>query len=146
MRHVLPSGMTVLYVYCICTSVCFSLAVPVCTPAPARGHAEERLLQVLFRRYNKLSRPVENISDVVLVHFGLSIAQLIDVVSFNSGWNLNLYISVCSNARFKRTCTHSSPHFMTLHSNESHVKEKRKRVRSGLCRFLLTFYLFFLKN
>lgn len=102
MRHVLPSGMTVLYVYCICTSVCFSLAVPVCTPAPARGHAEERLLQVLFRRYNKLSRPVENISDVVLVHFGLSIAQLIDVVSFNSGWNLNLYISVCSNARFKR--------------------------------------------
>lgn len=54
-----------------------------CTPA--RGHAEERLLQVLFRRYNKLSRPVENISDVVLVHFGLSIAQLIDVVSQKEG-------------------------------------------------------------
>lgn len=146
MRHVLPSGMTVLYVYCICTSVCFSLAVPVCTPAPARGHAEERLLQVLFRRYNKLSRPVENISDVVLVHFGLSIAQLIDVVSFNSGWNLNLYISVCSNARFKRnlyafiSSLHDPPFERIPRERE------KKRVRSGLCRFLLTFYLFLKKK
>lgn len=46
-----------------------------------RAHAEERLLQDLFVRYNKLSRPVENTTDTVLVHFGLSIAQLIDVVS-----------------------------------------------------------------
>lgn len=43
--------------------------------------AEERLLKNLFAHYNKLSRPVANTSDVVLVHFGLSIAQLIDVVS-----------------------------------------------------------------
>lgn len=49
--------------------------------SPAHAHAEERLLQSLFINYNKLSRPVANISDVVLVHFGLSIAQLIDVVS-----------------------------------------------------------------
>lgn len=46
-----------------------------------RAHAEERLLKKLFSGYNKWSRPVANISDVVLVHFGLSIAQLIDVVS-----------------------------------------------------------------
>lgn len=46
-----------------------------------RAHAEERLLQDLFAHYNKLSRPVENTTDTVLVHFGLSIAQLIDVVS-----------------------------------------------------------------
>lgn len=46
-----------------------------------RAHAEERLLKDLFARYNKLSRPVENTTDTVLVHFGLSIAQLIDVVS-----------------------------------------------------------------
>lgn len=45
-----------------------------------RAHAEERLLKTLFSGYNKWSRPVANISDVVLVHFGLSIAQLIDVV------------------------------------------------------------------
>lgn len=45
-----------------------------------RAHAEERLLKRLFSGYNKWSRPVANTSDVVLVHFGLSIAQLIDVV------------------------------------------------------------------
>ena len=53
---------------------------PVCPLGGPKAHAEERLLQNLFVRYNKLSRPVANISDVVLVHFGLSIAQLIDVV------------------------------------------------------------------
>ncbi|XP_076880806.1 neuronal acetylcholine receptor subunit alpha-4b isoform X2 [Brachyhypopomus gauderio] len=36
----------------------------VCTLTPAHAHAEERLLQVLFQRYNKFSRPVANISDV----------------------------------------------------------------------------------
>uniref|UniRef100_A0A3B3WVX3 Cholinergic receptor, nicotinic, alpha 4b n=1 Tax=Poecilia mexicana TaxID=48701 RepID=A0A3B3WVX3_9TELE len=46
-----------------------------------RAHAEERLLQNLFAHYNKLSRPVQNTSDTVLVHFGLSIAQLIDVIN-----------------------------------------------------------------
>ncbi len=59
---------------------CFILS-PVFSSTPARAHAEERLLQSLFSNYNKLSRPIANISDVVLVHFGLSIAQLIDVVS-----------------------------------------------------------------
>ncbi|KAK3533492.1 hypothetical protein QTP70_023367, partial [Hemibagrus guttatus] len=63
-----------------------------CTSAPARGHAEERLLQVLFRSYNKLSRPVENISDVVLVHFGLSIAQLIDVDEKNQMMTTNVWV------------------------------------------------------
>lgn len=51
----------------------------------ARAHAEERLLKTLFTRYNKFSRPVANTTDVVLVHFGLSIAQLIDVVSGGGG-------------------------------------------------------------
>lgn len=47
-----------------------------------RAHGEERLLQDLFVHYNRHSRPVENTTDTVLVHFGLSIAQLIDVVSY----------------------------------------------------------------
>ncbi|XP_068408542.1 neuronal acetylcholine receptor subunit alpha-2 isoform X2 [Eschrichtius robustus] len=41
--------------------------------------AEDRLFQHLFRGYNRWARPVPNTSDVVIVHFGLSIAQLIDV-------------------------------------------------------------------
>lgn len=62
--------------------------LPVCPPASScvetRAHAEERLLKTLFSGYNKWSRPVANISDVVLVRFGLSIAQLIDVVGVDT--------------------------------------------------------------
>ncbi|KAK0149864.1 Neuronal acetylcholine receptor subunit alpha-4 [Merluccius polli] len=58
----------------------------------ARGHAEERLLKDLFVRYNKLSRPVANTSDVVLVHFGLSIAQLIDVDEKNQMMTTNVWV------------------------------------------------------
>ncbi|KAG7327646.1 hypothetical protein KOW79_009252 [Hemibagrus wyckioides] len=72
--------------------ILFLQCIYVCTQAPARGHAEERLLQVLFRSYNKLSRPVENISDVVLVHFGLSIAQLIDVDEKNQMMTTNVWV------------------------------------------------------
>ena len=58
---------------------------PVSSHAETRAHAEERLLKKLFSGYNKWSRPVANISDAVLVHFGLSIAQLIDVVGSGDG-------------------------------------------------------------
>lgn len=58
-----------------------SFLFSVCSQVAPHAHAEERLLKDLFAHYNKLSRPVENTSDTVLVHFGLSIAQLIDVVS-----------------------------------------------------------------
>uniref|UniRef100_A0A8C3WZR8 Cholinergic receptor nicotinic alpha 4 subunit n=1 Tax=Catagonus wagneri TaxID=51154 RepID=A0A8C3WZR8_9CETA len=57
-----------------------------------RAHAEERLLKTLFSGYNKWSRPVANISDVVLVHFGLSIAQLIDVDEKNQMMTTNVWV------------------------------------------------------
>lgn len=44
------------------------------------SHAEDDLFKKLFAGYNKYSRPVPNVTDVVIVKFGLSIAQLIDVV------------------------------------------------------------------
>uniref|UniRef100_A0A8C4S2C1 Cholinergic receptor, nicotinic, alpha 4a n=1 Tax=Erpetoichthys calabaricus TaxID=27687 RepID=A0A8C4S2C1_ERPCA len=63
------------------------------TFGPARiSHAEERLLKNLFVAYNKLSRPVANISDVVLVRFGLSIAQLIDVDEKNQMMTTNVWV------------------------------------------------------
>ncbi|XP_077441713.1 neuronal acetylcholine receptor subunit alpha-4-like [Vanacampus margaritifer] len=76
---------------------CFSLLLltlgtQVCCYAGPRAHAEEKLLQVLFLRYNKLSRPVENSSDTVLVHFGLSIAQLIDVDEKNQMMTTNVWV------------------------------------------------------
>lgn len=56
------------------------VSIAVSSHVETQAHAEERLLKTLFSGYNKWSRPVANISDVVLVRFGLSIAQLIDVV------------------------------------------------------------------
>ncbi|XP_061841517.1 neuronal acetylcholine receptor subunit alpha-2-like isoform X1 [Nerophis lumbriciformis] len=70
----------------------FTLCTPVCCYAAPRAHAEEKLLQDLFVRYNKLSRPVENSSDTVLVHFGLSIAQLIDVDEKNQMMTTNVWV------------------------------------------------------
>uniref|UniRef100_A0A8C3AFK2 Cholinergic receptor, nicotinic, alpha 4b n=1 Tax=Cyclopterus lumpus TaxID=8103 RepID=A0A8C3AFK2_CYCLU len=64
----------------------------VCFQVRPRAHAEERLLQDLFAHYNKLSRPVENTSDTVLVHFGLSIAQLIDVDEKNQMMTTNVWV------------------------------------------------------
>uniref|UniRef100_A0AAZ3R1Y5 Cholinergic receptor, nicotinic, alpha 2b (neuronal) n=1 Tax=Oncorhynchus tshawytscha TaxID=74940 RepID=A0AAZ3R1Y5_ONCTS len=46
----------------------------------------------LFIGYNKWSRPVPNISDVVIVKFGLSIAQLIDVDEKNQMMTTNVWL------------------------------------------------------
>ncbi|KAJ9576126.1 hypothetical protein L9F63_007013, partial [Diploptera punctata] len=44
---------------------------------------EERLVRDLFRGYNKLIRPVQNMTQKVDVRFGLAFVQLINVVSPN---------------------------------------------------------------
>ncbi|XP_038659726.1 neuronal acetylcholine receptor subunit alpha-4-like isoform X3 [Scyliorhinus canicula] len=64
----------------------------VCCNVEFRAQAEERLLKTLFTGYNKLSRPVINSSDAVLVHFGLSIAQLVDVDEKNQMMTTNVWI------------------------------------------------------
>uniref|UniRef100_A0A8D0G380 Cholinergic receptor nicotinic alpha 4 subunit n=1 Tax=Sphenodon punctatus TaxID=8508 RepID=A0A8D0G380_SPHPU len=63
-----------------------------CSHVENRAHAEERLLKKLFSGYNKWSRPVANISDVVIVRFGLSIAQLIDVDEKNQMMTTNVWV------------------------------------------------------
>ncbi|XP_070275712.1 neuronal acetylcholine receptor subunit alpha-4 isoform X3 [Myotis yumanensis] len=70
--------------------------LPVSGHVATRVHAEERLLRKLFSGYNKWSRPVANISDVVLVHFGLSIAQLIDVDEKNQMMTTNVWVKQLS--------------------------------------------------
>lgn len=45
-----------------------------------RAHIEDELFRGLFGGYSKWTRPAQNTTDVVIVKFGLSIAQLIDVV------------------------------------------------------------------
>ncbi|KAM6954011.1 neuronal acetylcholine receptor subunit alpha-2 [Aplochiton taeniatus] len=58
----------------------------------AHSHAEDELFRRLFIGYNKWSRPVSNISDVVIVKFGLSIAQLIDVDEKNQMMTTNVWL------------------------------------------------------
>uniref|UniRef100_A0A668V607 Uncharacterized protein n=1 Tax=Oreochromis aureus TaxID=47969 RepID=A0A668V607_OREAU len=70
----------------------FLLFLLLCFQLGPRAHAEERLLQNLFANYNKLSRPVRNTTDTVLVHFGLSIAQLIDVDEKNQMMTTNVWV------------------------------------------------------
>ncbi|XP_075454732.1 neuronal acetylcholine receptor subunit alpha-2 isoform X1 [Ascaphus truei] len=57
-----------------------------------RSHAEEHLFKHLFIGYNRWSRPVPNTSDVVIVKFGLSIAQLIDVDEKNQMMTTNVWL------------------------------------------------------
>ena len=47
---------------------------------------EERLVRDLFRGYNKLIRPVQNMTQKVEVAFGLAFIQLINVVRFFYIW------------------------------------------------------------
>ncbi|XP_013369657.1 PREDICTED: neuronal acetylcholine receptor subunit alpha-2 [Chinchilla lanigera] len=54
--------------------------------------AEDRLFKHLFGDYNRWARPVPNTSDVVIVRFGLSIAQLIDVDEKNQMMTTNVWL------------------------------------------------------
>lgn len=56
---------------------------------------EERLVRDLFRGYNKLIRPVQNMTEKVHVNFGLAFVQLINVVSDYSCWGCRMsYVGV----------------------------------------------------
>lgn len=54
-----------------------------------QGHHEKRLLNNLLMPYNILERPVANESEPLEVKFGLTLQQIIDVVSI-----LNLHLIV----------------------------------------------------
>lgn len=56
---------------------CFAFLLASCS------EDEERLVRDLFRGYNKLIRPVQNMTQKVDVRFGLAFVQLINVVSVN---------------------------------------------------------------
>nr|CAD7258029.1 unnamed protein product [Timema shepardi] len=77
------------------TYVCRLLAILVAQNV-VRGWCsedEERLVRDLFRGYNKLIRPVQNMTQKVDVRFGLAFVQLINVVSTQGAF---LFVSVHS--------------------------------------------------
>uniref|UniRef100_A0A3Q3NA34 Neuronal acetylcholine receptor subunit alpha-2-like n=1 Tax=Mastacembelus armatus TaxID=205130 RepID=A0A3Q3NA34_9TELE len=57
-----------------------------------RVHTEDELFRSLFGGYNKWTRPARNITDVVIIKFGLSIAQLIDVDEKNQMMTTNVWL------------------------------------------------------
>ncbi|XP_069786755.1 neuronal acetylcholine receptor subunit alpha-2-like [Narcine bancroftii] len=63
-----------------------------CGQWQSRTQVEERLFKHLFTGYNLWSRPVSNSSDAVVVNFGLSIAQLIDVDEKNQLMTINVWL------------------------------------------------------
>ncbi|KAM4602201.1 neuronal acetylcholine receptor subunit alpha-2-like [Polymixia lowei] len=71
---------------------CWILINSVLSEDWSHGHAEDELFKTLFESYNKWSRPARNISDVVIVRFGLSIAQLIDVDEKNQMMTTNVWL------------------------------------------------------
>ncbi|KAM9795706.1 neuronal acetylcholine receptor subunit alpha-3-like [Neosynchiropus ocellatus] len=69
-------------------SLLLLLATHECLPSKS----EDRLFRRLFRRYNHLIRPVENVSDPVSVAFELSISQLVKVDEVNQFMETNLWL------------------------------------------------------
>ncbi|XP_031437323.1 neuronal acetylcholine receptor subunit alpha-2 [Clupea harengus] len=74
------------------TLLCLFLYKTSWTYEKTHSHAEDELFKKLFIGYNKWSRPVPNTSDVVIVKFGLSIAQLIDVDEKNQMMTTNVWL------------------------------------------------------
>lgn len=63
---------------------------------------EERLVRDLFRGYNKLIRPVQNMTEKVHVRFGLAFVQLINVVRFSCSVSFSRIIQIMAeNGMFK---------------------------------------------
>ncbi|XP_028998654.1 neuronal acetylcholine receptor subunit alpha-2-like isoform X2 [Betta splendens] len=55
-------------------------------------HTEDELFRNLFGSYSKWTRPARNVTDVVIVKFGLSMAQLIDVDEKNQMMTTNVWL------------------------------------------------------
>uniref|UniRef100_A0A8K9WQW1 Cholinergic receptor, nicotinic, alpha 2a (neuronal) n=1 Tax=Oncorhynchus mykiss TaxID=8022 RepID=A0A8K9WQW1_ONCMY len=77
---------------CVCMCMWWWGSFSVLSDDWTHAHAEDKLFNRLFIGYNKWSRPVRNISDVVIVKFGLSIAQLIDVDEKNQMMTTNVWL------------------------------------------------------
>ena len=55
--------------------------MPLCAAGSLQGPHEKRVLGKLLSDYNVLERPVANESEPIVISFGISLQQIIDVVS-----------------------------------------------------------------
>ncbi|XP_018618648.1 neuronal acetylcholine receptor subunit alpha-3-like isoform X1 [Scleropages formosus] len=61
-------------------------------PGASCSEAEHRLFSVIFSKYNQYIRPVENVSDPVIVQFEVSMSQLVKVDEVNQIMETNLWL------------------------------------------------------
>ncbi|XP_018022908.1 acetylcholine receptor subunit beta-like 1, partial [Hyalella azteca] len=80
----MAAGTSILLTSCL---LLFSVSKTVCG-----SEDEERLVRDLFRGYNKLIRPVENMTHRVDVAFGLAFIQLINVNEKNQIMKSNVWL------------------------------------------------------
>ena len=59
------------------------------------SEAEHKLFSVIFSSYNQYIRPVENVSDPVVVQFEVSMSQLVKVVSNGVSVCVCTFVCVC---------------------------------------------------
>uniref|UniRef100_A0A8C5UPZ8 Cholinergic receptor nicotinic alpha 3 subunit n=1 Tax=Microcebus murinus TaxID=30608 RepID=A0A8C5UPZ8_MICMU len=71
------------------------LLLPLLSAARA-SEAEHRLFERLFEDYNEIIRPVANVSDPVIVHFEVSMSQLVKVDEVNQIMETNLWLKQVS--------------------------------------------------
>ena len=76
------------------------------------GTGERKLLNDLMAYYQKLERPVANESEAVQLRFGLTLQQIMDVVSETSNFLMNKLQAIVSpqQGRFISTKKHSFIH------------------------------------
>lgn len=65
-----------------------------------QGPHEKRLLNHLLATYNTLERPVANESEALEVKFGLTLQQIIDVVSFIPKISSHIFLFFCLSIYF----------------------------------------------
>ncbi|XP_047218541.1 neuronal acetylcholine receptor subunit alpha-3 [Girardinichthys multiradiatus] len=74
------------FIFAICLSFLYLLSGGTCS------EAEHKLYSVIFSKYNQYIRPVENVSDPVIVQFEVSMSQLVKVDEVNQIMETNLWL------------------------------------------------------
>ncbi|XP_034735123.1 neuronal acetylcholine receptor subunit alpha-3 [Etheostoma cragini] len=76
----------------------FCVVLPTCSfllfllPGGSSSDAEHKLFSVIFSNYNQYIRPVENVTDPVVVQFEVSMSQLVKVDEVNQIMETNLWL------------------------------------------------------
>ncbi|XP_074467182.1 neuronal acetylcholine receptor subunit alpha-3 [Sebastes fasciatus] len=76
--------------FCFVVPTCFFLLFLL--PGGSCSDAEHKLFSVIFSRYNQYIRPVENVTDPVIVQFEVSMSQLVKVDEVNQIMETNLWL------------------------------------------------------